>query len=523
MPTAAANHPTIPINQTTQMRMQPRMRARTQAPTPSPTPPVNNSPQMTTSTTARPVTPPDATSADDSTYQSTDTDTDTDTSPDTETTPDTDTDPDTDTGLDTDTDITPDTETTPDTNTGPDPDHTPASQPTGTGDDITRHLTSTRRKLLDTGTRNPLIHVKRENRRRTQLNVINENADEIYSILRAGKKQMAFTPMGDDSDDSTDTLDGLELAPDQKDVQNDPGRLKDSLLETPLGPETLAQRLLHIAGTARVAEEEQGINILYLAMGFLRWNEKTKPDTMREAPIILLPVQLVRNDRTSTYDLLCRGDDITTNLSLRERLKQEVGIELPEIAETEDWTPSGYLDLVEDMTAPQKDWSVERDDMQLGLFSFAKILMYGDLDPAMWPQDAFVENPLLKGLIMGGFPEDVPMFTPGDNLDRKLDLANTIHVIDADASQTKVIEEVRNGASLVVQGPPGTGKSQTITNIIAAAAHDGKTVLFVAEKMAALSVVHDRLERTGLRDICLELHSRTANRKGVIQELARHA
>jgi hypothetical protein len=94
-------------------------------------------------------------------------------------------------------------------------------------------------------------------------------------------------------------------------------------------------------------------------------------------------------------------------------------------------------------------------------------------------------------------------------------------VVDADASQTKVIEEVRRGASLVVQGPPGTGKSQTITNIIAAAAREGKRVLFVAEKMAALSVVHDRLKKVGLRDICLELHSRTASKKIVLAELAR--
>ena len=84
-----------------------------------------------------------------------------------------------------------------------------------------------------------------------------------------------------------------------------------------------------------------------------------------------------------------------------------------------------------------------------------------------------------------------------------------------------MIEEVRSGRNLVVQGPPGTGKSQTITNIIATAAKEGKRVLFVAEKMAALSVVHDRLVRVGLRDVCLELHSRGANKKSVLGELAR--
>jgi hypothetical protein len=45
--------------------------------------------------------------------------------------------------------------------------------------------------------------------------------------------------------------------------------------------------------------------------------------------------------------------------------------------------------------------------------------------------------------------------------------------------------------------------------------------LFLAEKMAALSVVHDRLVKVGLRDVCLELHSRGANKKSVLGELAR--
>ena len=95
-----------------------------------------------------------------------------------------------------------------------------------------------------------------------------------------------------------------------------------------------------------------------------------------------------------------------------------------------------------------------------------------------------------------------------------------LHVVDADSSQTKVIEEVRSGRNLVVQGPPGTGKSQTITNILAAAAFDNKKVLFVAEKMAALEVVHRRMVKVGLKDLCLELHSRSANKKVFLQGLA---
>ena len=96
-----------------------------------------------------------------------------------------------------------------------------------------------------------------------------------------------------------------------------------------------------------------------------------------------------------------------------------------------------------------------------------------------------------------------------------------VHIVDSDSSQTLAIEEVRRGRDLVIQGPPGTGKSQTIANVIASAIADGKTVLFVAEKMAALEVVKRRLDVAGVGDACLELHSNKANKRAVLDELRR--
>ena len=390
------------------------------------------------------------------------------------------------------------------------PDHTPSP--------VSRALDAARRKLLETGTRNRLIHVNRANARANCLNVINERADEVFSILRLQGRRMRFRALGKDKADAAGEvpLALAEAAPDE-----DSGRLTDHFLETPLGPDALARRLLRLAGDARTAEEEQGVNLLYLALGFLRWKEAPSSDVVREAPLVLLPVQLVRNERSSTFDLVCREDDLSTNLPLQERLRQDFAIGLPEVDEAEGWTPAQYFALVREATAGQRGWSVDADGMQLGFFSFAKLLMHRDLDPANWPDGAFAANPLLQGLLADGFEADAPLFGPHDRLDALLDPARIIQVVDADASQTKVIEEVRHGASLVVQGPPGTGKSQTITNLIAAAAHDGKSVLFVAEKMAALSVVHDRLVKAGLRDVCLELHSRTANKKALALELGR--
>jgi Protein of unknown function (DUF4011)/REase_MTES_1575/Protein of unknown function (DUF3320)/AAA domain len=383
---------------------------------------------------------------------------------------------------------------------------------------VSKVLEAARRKLLDTGTRNRLVHVNRTNSRANCLNVINEQADEVFSILRVNGRKMRFKAMGKDK-----TAEGQEmlLALPEADLPSTSDRHTDSFLEVPLGPEALARRLLRLATDARTAEEEQGLNILYLAIGFLRWRESPSSEVVRESPLVLLPVQLVRNERTSTYDIQAREDDISTNLPLQERLRQDFGLQLPEVEEAEDWAPSDYFAKVQDVIAGKPGWSIDGDGMQLGFFSFAKLLMHRDLDPGTWPVNAFAESDLLRGLLAEGFEEDTPIFGPDDKLDDILDPAQIIQVIDADASQTKVIEEVRRGASLVVQGPPGTGKSQTITNLIAAAAHDGKSVLFVAEKMAALSVVHDRLVRAGLRDICLELHSRTANKKALAQELGR--
>jgi len=108
-----------------------------------------------------------------------------------------------------------------------------------------------------------------------------------------------------------------------------------------------------------------------------------------------------------------------------------------------------------------------------------------------------------------------------DNLDEKIDPDSLIQVVDADSSQTAALLEVKAGRNLVIQGPPGTGKSQTITNLMAQAIAEGKKVLFVSEKMAALEVVKRRLDELGLGAPCLELHSHKTNKKAVLDELKR--
>lgn len=386
-------------------------------------------------------------------------------------------------------------------------------------DSIIRLLEDARRRLVETGTRNKLVHTNRKNDRSKVVNVVNERADDIYGLLRVKAKRMKFLALG--SDEPSETPEEFSLAAEVVAEEFDESRFTDNLLETALGPDKLAKRLLSLAKDTKTGEEEQGINLLYLAIGFLNWREDKSSAVERSAPLILLPVELVRNQQTSTYDLKCRSDDLVSNLPLQERLREDFGVLLPDIEESEDWLPTQYFDLLQPLVEEREHWSLDRDGMQLGLFSFAKILMMRDLDPENWSGSQLIDHDLISGLLVSGFEPDSPLFPEDVDLDHVLEPKDLLQVVDADASQTKVIEEVRAGKNLVVQGPPGTGKSQTITNIIASAVYDGKTVLFLAEKMAALSVVHKRLVDAGLEDICLELHSRNANKKSVLAHLKR--
>jgi Protein of unknown function (DUF4011)/AAA domain len=383
-----------------------------------------------------------------------------------------------------------------------------------TGTPIEKRLAEARRKLIETGTRNRLIHTPRGAERSRALTITGSASDEVFATLVRENKPLPI-------------LADEELADIQHDAAPEtpravaPRTSERNSLQTSLLPELLRKRLHDIQRHANTAEEECGVNILFLALGFLRWYEDEKSGVPRDAPLILLPVSLARDAKRSTFDLKLREDDIVTNLALHERLRRDFGLALPDFGETEDWQPSSYFDAVATAVAAKRRWSIEANAIELGFYSFSKQIMMRDLEPGNWPDNAPVSHPLLRGLLGEGFSAKPPVRRNAAWLDELLNPADLVHVVEADPSQTRVIEAVRAGHNLVVQGPPGTGKSQTITNIVAAAVHDGQTVLFVAEKVAALKAVYNRLDKVGLDDICLELHSRTANKRKVAESLDR--
>lgn len=401
------------------------------------------------------------------------------------------------------------------------------------GISVRDRLLADRRALLDLGTRNRLVHIPLKTKAVRAIEIIGDNAARVFEWLSDGKR-MSFVPTtarvdsDDDSHSESSETASRETAEPQQAIAESPTdpapepKPLDSRLQTKLSSEALQKRLLDIWYDARTLEEEQGVNILYLAFGLLKWFEDDKSDVERFAPLVLLPVRLERNSAADRFHLVSRGEPPSPNLSLQAKLDGEFGLKLPDFGNEDDVDLAAYMEGIAATVAAKARWEVKPDAIVLGFFSFSKFLMYRDLDPETWPDDgALDDHSLIKALLQDGFPPAQPIIADDGNIDAVIQPVAMNHVVDADSSQAVVIEEVTRGRDLVVKGPPGTGKSQTITNIIAAAAAEGRTVLFVAEKMAALDVVHRRLRDVGLGSLALELHSSKANKRALLEELKR--
>lgn len=394
-------------------------------------------------------------------------------------------------------------------------------------------LEISRKELLDLGLRNPLINHRT---RAKQVKVVDELSAEIYRILVTDGRNMSFDALPgkkveelserkSEENGAFDALNREDLLA-QPDEDLGEGQLAvrhtDTRLQTNLVSEKLQTILLSIHNDARTYLEEQGVNILFLAFGFLHWYESPAAKEARRAPLLLIPVELHRSNAQERFQLAYTGEDVGDNLSLYEKLKAEFNIELPKIENSEELDINVYMALVADAVKSDEAWHVEANEITLSFFSFGKFLMYKDLDSQAWVEEARGGGfSILESLLTDGFREPESSYGEETHIDEVITPADVHQVKDADSTQILAILDINAGRNLVLQGPPGTGKSQTITNIIAECIGNGRKVLFVSEKMAALDVVKRRLDEVGLGDAVLELHSHKTNKKQVLTELDR--
>ncbi len=241
-----------------------------------------------------------------------------------------------------------------------------------------------------------------------------------------------------------------------------------------------------------------GLHSLYLACGFLHW--RSVSGQTYNSPLLLCKIGLsIDKSRSRAYIYMddTDGDAITVNHTLRKMLEnysESIAVALPA------YDPASSIDAYMDALRvvlnrfPETSaWEVD-PTVYIGKFYYHKLQLEKDFDDHF---DVYAQHPMVRKLcgVESNDPSDEDT-SPLLFLEPITDTPNTdnFSVLDADSSQEYVVEAARSGKNFILQGPPGTGKSQTITNIIADAVGNGKTVLFVTEKASARNIISDNFQ-----------------------------
>ena len=348
-------------------------------------------------------------------------------------------------------------------------------------------------RLLDLSKRNKMLCYR--DTKRAGLRITAPSMSKLWSSLVLHEGKLTF-PLPDIQADQLDESGARRAAAPAKD---------DVVCNQT--PDERQKTLKSLRGKAKSFQEEQGVNALYLGFGLLHWKEASARSKVLTAPLVLVPVSLECESLTKPFALSVADEEPVVNPTLAFLLQQDYGIELPACDFGKSVSP--YLASVQEAVSCL-GWQVE-DGVILSLFSFQKIKMHDDIERH---REEIVAHPIIRA-ICGD--EKAVAEAPVEMLGSHVSTA--FQIVDADSSQQEAIARADAGESFILQGPPGTGKSQTITNIIASAMANGKRVLFVSEKRAALDVVHRRLERAGLGDFLFVLHDPKANKREIVAQL----
>ncbi len=384
---------------------------------------------------------------------------------------------------------------------------------------LDKKIETWKNKLIDLSRRNRLLNFKPT--KVTTIKIIDEIPSEVFKSMVSENKSFNFLPKekndlieNNQKDDEILITEFFEYETEELEDKH-----TDLNLQTNLTEEQLGKNLKRIQFRANQLMEEQGYNILYLTLGMVEWYEAEQSHVKNRSPLIMLPVELKKRSIKSKYKLYKSDEESFINPALQYKLSSDFNFNLPDLPlEDESIAPQEYLKTVKDLIKSNSRWKIT-NEIYLGLFSFAKFVMFKDLEKY---NVIFKNNEIVKALAgvtrldQNGTESE---YITADELDEKRKPLELFQVLDADSSQQEAIEAVKAGNSIVIQGPPGTGKSQTITNLIAEILANGKKILFVSEKMAALNVVYKRLQNVGLGEYCLEIHSRKANKRHVLNQL----
>lgn len=372
-------------------------------------------------------------------------------------------------------------------------------------------LTQWERKLLDLSLRNMLINMRMT---KAVVPLLSSDVSILEDALSDGEEFQVMPRPADMSiaGDGGVPVEALgELGPFADFIALES---KHRRLHSLYAEKELISCLTKMYRSAKTSMEENGASTLYLALGLLRWFEGKKSATVRYAPIVLVPIDIVRKSASKGYAMRMRDEDAQINITLLEFLKQSYDTQIPGLnpppMDEHGLDLPKIFAIIRHAVMNLPMWDVVEAGF-IGNFSFSQFVMWNDIHS----DNAFLKNnKIVHSLMNGAVDWDCQILEGVDSDEAYLP-------VTVDSSQLRAINMAAAGVSFVLHGPPGTGKSQTITAMVANALTKGKTVLFVAEKMAALEVVQKRLAALGIQDFCLELHSNKATKKAVLDQLKR--
>ncbi len=370
------------------------------------------------------------------------------------------------------------------------------------------------RKLLDIGLRNTLINLRLT---KSVIPILASSLDELEDSLSGGSDFSVLARPIDWQFSDAVSFDNIhELGPYEQLISSE---FHNKRLRAIYTENELEDAIKNVYRSAKTSLEENGANTLFLALGILKWYENPKSTKPRYAPLVLLPVEMVRKSVAQGYVIRLRDEEPQMNITMLEKIKQDFGIVVdgldPLPLDDHGVDVRKVFTILRKAVMEQKNWDI-LESAYLGIFSFSQFVMWNDIRNR---SEDLEKNKIVKSLMEGRLCWDAEAMEIGDTVSED----DVFLPIAADASQLFAIKEAGKGNTFVLHGPPGTGKSQTITAMIANALAQGETVLFVAEKMAALEVVQKRLENIGIGPFCLELHSNKSKKKDVLEQLQQAA
>ncbi|MBQ5550218.1 MAG: DUF4011 domain-containing protein, partial [Bacteroidales bacterium] len=254
------------------------------------------------------------------------------------------------------------------------------------------------RKLLDLSLRNSLLNMRFNKK---NLMLMSAGVNKIEDYLSGGEEfRILPRPSEFSSNEDIDFDDvNMTIAAGTDAAKFIMQEIENKRLHSLYSEAENAAALKALYRNSKSSLEENGANTLYLAIGLLRWYETEKSETPRYAPILLLPIEIIRRNSVSGYVIRSRDEDVIANITLAEMLRQNFGVNLglPDPLPTDESgvdVPKIFA-IVRNAIMNVKRWDIEEKAV-IGNFSFNKFVMWNDIHTHA---DLLVKSPIVDSLV----------------------------------------------------------------------------------------------------------------------------